>query len=40
MNARKHMLDRPISKEDEVIETAKKRGCFLAEPSPSHEASD
>ena len=40
MNARKHVLDRSITKDEEVIETAKKRGCFLAEPSLSHEASD
>jgi len=41
LNARKHCRsDGYTNEEEEAIENGKKRGCFLAEPSPTHDASD
>lgn len=41
LNARKHCRsDGYTIEEGEAIENGKKRGCFLAEPSPTHDASD
>ena len=41
LNTRKHSRsDGYTNEEGAAIENGKKRGCFLAEPSPTHEASD